>query len=177
MATNPDPVLPRAPARSVEAEPDVPWVRESIGAGLLGAATVALLFFVVDLANGRPLWTPHALGSALFEGRIAPPDAEISAALIGAYTVIHGWVFVSIALVAGALLNGSDLSPERRPARIVALAVGLFAAFSAAFLAFGLLRGPDAARPFSIGWLLLVNAAAALVMAGWMGTRLTRPSA
>jgi hypothetical protein len=168
-----EPVSSRAPAP--QPEPDVPWVREAIVAGLLGAATVALLFFVVDVANGRPLWTPHALGTALFRGEIAAPDAAVSPALIGAYTVIHGWVFVSVALVAGALLNDAELARAPGGRRIGVLALALFVAFSLLFLAFGLLRGPDAARPFSIGWLMLVNAAAALVMAGWLGTRLGRP--
>jgi hypothetical protein len=170
MASTPGPVPTPGPAR----EPELPWVREAIVAGVLGAAAVAILFFVVDVANGRPLWTPHALGTALFRGEIAPPDAVVSPALIGAYTVIHGWVFVSIALVAGALLGGSDLSRAPRGRRVLTLALALFAAISAIFFAFGLLRGPDAARPFSIGWLMGVNAVAALVMAAWLGARLQR---
>lgn len=151
---------------------DVPWVREGIVSGLLGAAAVALIFFVVDLAAGRPLWTPHALGTALFRGEIAPPDADVSPALIGGYTVIHGWVFVSIALVVAAILSESTLSPERRWARVVALAIALFVGFSAVFLVFGLLRGADAARPFPLSWIFAVNAVAAIVMALWLGIRL-----
>jgi len=174
MASTPGPVSSLPPAR--DPDPEVPWVREGLLAGVLGAAAVAILFFVVDVANGRPLWTPHALGAALFLGEIAPPDAAVSPALIGGYTVIHGWVFVSIALIAGSLLSGSDLSRERRGMRILALAAALFVAFSALFFVFGLLRGPDAARPFSIGWLMGVNAVAALVMAAWLGTRLQRPA-
>jgi hypothetical protein len=161
----------------VEADADVPWVREGILAGVLGAATIAILFFVVDLANGRPLWTPNALGAALFLGQIAPADAPISPALIGGYTVIHGWVFVSVALIVAFLLSGNRLPGEQPWHRILALAVPLFVGFSVVFFVFGLLRGPEAARPVGYGWLVLINALAALVMAGWLVTRLQRPPA
>ena len=43
-------------------------LREGIVAGLIGAAVVALWFFVFDILRGRPFFTPGALGSALFLG-------------------------------------------------------------------------------------------------------------
>lgn len=175
MASGPAPA--RASARDAaarDADVEVPWVREGIVAGVLGAAAVAILFFVIDVANGRPLWTPHALGAALFLGSVAAPDAAVSPSLIGGYTVIHGWVFVSIALIVAFWLSGTELRQERRGARILAVAAALFVAFSVTFFVFGLLRGPDAARPFAVGWLVLTNVLAALVMATWLGVRLKR---
>lgn len=166
-----EPARERSRERSEPAY-EVPWVREGIVSGLLGAAAVALIFFFVDLAAGRPLWTPHALGAALFRGELAAPDADISPALIGGYTVIHGWVFVSIALVVAAILSESTLSRERRWARVVSVAVALFGGFSAVFLVFGMLRGAEAARPFPLSWIFAVNAVAAVVMALWLGIRL-----
>ena len=41
---------------------------EGIVAGLLGAATVALWFLVIDTINGHPLYTPTVLGTAVFRG-------------------------------------------------------------------------------------------------------------
>jgi hypothetical protein len=154
---------------------EVPWVREGLVAGVLGAASIALVFFLVDLANGRPLWTPHALGTALFLGEVAPPDAAPSKALIGGFTVIHGWVFVSVALIVASLMAGSRLPGEQRWQRILVLAVPLFVGFSAVFLVFALLRGPEAARPFGYPWLVVTNAIAAFVMAAWLVIRLPQP--
>jgi hypothetical protein len=172
MASRPDPGW--QPAGALD-QPDVPWMREGIVAGVLGAAAVAILFFVVDVANGRPLWTPNALGTALFLGEVAPPDAPVSPALIGGYTVIHGWVFVSVALIVAFLLSGNRLPGEQVWMRILALSLPLFVALSVVFLAFVLLRGPDAARPVGVGWMLATNALAALTMATSLVTRLQRP--
>lgn len=164
-----------ATSRDRDRQVDVPWVREGLIAGVLGAASIAIVFFVVDLANGRPVWTPHALGTALFLGEIAPPDATPSAALIGGFTVIHGWVFVSVALIVAFLVAGSRLPGEQRWQRILVLAFPIFVGFSAVFLGFALLRGPEAARPFGYSWLFITNAIAALVMAAWLVIRLPQP--
>ena len=165
---------PVAPPRA-SGEDDVPWVREGIVAGVLGAAVIAVLFFVVDVAHGRPLWTPHALGTALFLGELAPPDAAVSPALIGGYTFIHGWVFVSVALIVAFWLSGNRLPGEQRWMRILVLAVPLFVGFSVIFVAFRLLRGPDAVLPIGVGWMALTNAIAAVAMAASLVARLKRP--
>ena len=41
-------------------------LKEGIVAGLIGAAAVAVWFFVFDLARGRPLLTPGLLGALVF---------------------------------------------------------------------------------------------------------------
>lgn len=174
MAASSDSGAPgRGPGRP---DPEVPWAREGIVAGVMGAAAIAVFFFVVDVANGRPLWTPHALGTALFLGTIAPPDAVVSPTLIGAYTVIHGWVFVSIALIVAFALSENRLPGRERWMRILVLAVPIFVALSVVFFAFAVLRGPDAARPFGSGWLVLTNVLASLAMATSLVTRLKRPA-
>jgi hypothetical protein len=38
---------------------------EGVVAGMIGAATIAIWFFIVDLYNGRPFYTPNVLGAAL----------------------------------------------------------------------------------------------------------------
>ena len=38
---------------------------EGLVAGLIGAATIAVWFFILDLYNGRPFYTPNVLGAAL----------------------------------------------------------------------------------------------------------------
>ena len=50
---------------------------EGIVAGLLGAATIAIWFLILDMIQGRPLYTPTVLGTALFRGGagLASPES------------------------------------------------------------------------------------------------------
>ena len=42
--------------------------KEGFVAGLIGAATIAVWFLILDMIQGRPLYTPTVLGTALFRG-------------------------------------------------------------------------------------------------------------
>jgi hypothetical protein len=156
-----------APA-AAETTTDVVWVRAGLFAGFLGAAVVALFFLVLDVVAGRPLWTPHALGSALFLGSVPAPHAPVSLALIGAYTFVHGYVFVSVGLIAAFVLDWGELPERRRALFLLALAVPLFLALSLLILAFRWVRGPDAVLPFAVESVHAANALAALVMAAFL---------
>jgi hypothetical protein len=80
---------------------------EGISAGLLGAATVALWFFVLDLFNGRPFYTPSILGSALFRRGVAIDQLHtlpISVEMVVVYTWVHCLAFCVVGGVASRLL-------------------------------------------------------------------------
>src|SRR5438067_2400125 len=47
---------------------------EGIRAGLVGAATIAVWFLLLDTIAGRPLYTPNVLGTALLRGVNALDD-------------------------------------------------------------------------------------------------------
>ncbi len=153
---------------------DGPWVFEGIIAGIIGAAVIAVVFFAIDVANERPLWTPHALGTALFLGRLAPQDAAVSPALISAYTLLHGLAFVGVALIVAVWLTGNRLPGQQRWMRILVLALPLFVGFSVIIFVTYLLRGADAARSIGVGWLVFSNAIAAVMMAASLVMRLNR---
>jgi len=77
-------------------------------AGLIGAATIALWFLVVDTLRGRPLYTPSLLGTALFRGRDAltsPETHSISPLMVLLFTLAHGLAFVVIGQVAARLVR------------------------------------------------------------------------
>jgi hypothetical protein len=77
-------------------------------AGLIGAATIALWFLVVDSFRGHPLYTPSLLGTALFRGRdaLASPEAHaISPLMVVLFTLVHGLVFVVIGQIAARLVR------------------------------------------------------------------------
>jgi hypothetical protein len=80
---------------------------EGIVAGLLGAATIAVWFLIVDTVNGRPLYTPTVLGTAIFRqgvGLESPETLPISFEMVFLFTWVHALVFAAIGGVAAHLL-------------------------------------------------------------------------
>ena len=82
--------------------------RQGIEAGVLGAAAVAVWFFLIDLLSGRPFfYTPNLLGTALFRhgaGLDQPQTLPISLEMVLVYTWVHGLVFCAIGGIAAKLL-------------------------------------------------------------------------
>src|SRR5262245_5966843 len=78
--------------------------REGIVAGILGAATIALWFFIIDTFSGRPFYTPSLLGSALF-GRSVAPDQPGTVADSLEIVLIYSWVHGMIFCVVGGIVS------------------------------------------------------------------------
>src|SRR5205823_6697470 len=96
--------------------------REGIVAGVIGAAVIALWFFVLDIFSGRPFYTPSVLGTALFRrgmelGQLQTLPVSFETVLF--YTWIHGMVFCVIGGVAAKLL---DLRSEEHTSELQSLA-------------------------------------------------------
>src|SRR2546428_12207853 len=72
--------------------------QEGLVAGLVGAATIALWFLILDSLSGRPLYTPTVLGTALFRRGGATPLSEILPHLemVLLFTWVHGLVFGAV---------------------------------------------------------------------------------
>jgi hypothetical protein len=104
-------------------------LREGIVAGLIGAAIVAVWFFIFDLARGRPFLTPGLLGAYVFHGVNTPLEQAPSIGPVLGYTVIHGLAFIAFGVMAATIMAVS----EREPALFIAFVV-LFACFEAFFL-------------------------------------------
>jgi hypothetical protein len=83
--------------------------------GLVGAAVVALWFFVLDVLGGRPFFTPAALGSAFFLNAQGPEEVRVTAPIIAAYTAFHIAIFIG----AGVLFTAAADYLERRPRRVL----------------------------------------------------------
>jgi len=78
---------------------------DGIIAGLIGSATVAIWFLILDTINGRPLYTPTVLGTALFQrGGGFPESLEPSIGMTLMYTWVHGLAFCVIGGIASRLL-------------------------------------------------------------------------
>lgn len=86
-------------------------LREGVIAGVIGALAVAAWLFVVDLGTGRLLYTPAALGSALFMGVNAPEAVQVTASNVLGYTGVHFVGFIAMGMVFAALITRAEQSP------------------------------------------------------------------
>ncbi len=89
--------------------------QEGIVAGAIGAATIAIWFLILDAINGRPLYTPTVLGTALFrrgEGLASPESLPVSFEMVLMYTWIHGLIFAVIGGLAARLLRVAERNPN-----------------------------------------------------------------
>ena len=87
---------------------------EGICAGMVGAATIAVWFFILDTIAGRPLYTPSLLGSILFDAGLsngALTSDAISGQMVVAFTLVHGLVFTALGLTISWLLTLAERYP------------------------------------------------------------------
>ena len=100
---------------------------EGIAAGLIGAATTAIWFLLLDALNGQPLHTPTVLGTALFRqsaGLDAPGNLDVSLEMVLMYTWVHALVFCMVGVSRRSSL------PWPSATLISALAFCFFSSFS-----------------------------------------------
>ena len=158
----------RAPL-GVQAHPRVEQAREAVVAGLLGAVTIMVWFFIVDLVRGQPLATPTALGTMLARGE---QTAAVYAAqvvdmpMVALYTIVHAFCFGVIGLVAVRLFAIA----EAHPRWIFGLL--LFSVFFfCGFMALVSIIDPDLHQVIPIPAILAGNLLAAAVMGRYLWRR------
>lgn len=101
-------------------------IRQGIIAGIIGAASVALWFLLVDVAFGRPFHTPASLGRAFF--RVFGAEGGPPAPYIVGYTIFHCLAFVFAGLIVSAIVNLAETEPS-----VLAGALILFIMFEVGF--------------------------------------------
>jgi hypothetical protein len=127
-------------------------LREGIVAGLIGAALVAIWFFVVDAAQGEPLRTPRLLGQVFLRQTV--PMAAVSL-----YTLAHGLAFVGFGIVGALLVAGA----ERQPMLVFALVI-LFTAFEIFFFGLVVIAGRSVLDELAAWTIFVGNVLAAAGM-------------
>jgi uncharacterized membrane protein YphA (DoxX/SURF4 family) len=105
-------------------------LHDGVIAGVIGATTVAVWFFIVDLIAGHPLFTPDTLGHALFSVT-GPVPLHERGAFIAAYTVFHYAAFIVAGIMAASVIDWAGEEPS-----MVLFAVLIFVAFEIGFYAF-----------------------------------------
>ncbi len=156
------------------ATPEVHWwsimrrqhiLMEGIVSGLIGAGVVAVWFLIFDVVSGQPLFTPSALGSALFLGVTDLDAVSIHMGAVVGYSALHLGAFAVMGVVASAVLTQAEEAPP-----LLLGAVLLFVGFEAAFMGF-IAIGAE----FLLGPLAWTSIAFANVLAaGGMGYYLWR---
>lgn len=148
-------MTPEAPM----ARADRSVLREGIVAGLIGAAVVAVWFFVFDLLRGRPFLTPGVLGAAVFHGPYSAATLEPAFGPIVGYTILHGLAFIAFGVIAASIMAAS----EREPALFIGFVI-LFACFEAFF--FGVVGAMGQSIQGALVWwaVLIGNLLASVAM-------------
>ena len=143
--------------------------QDGIVAGVLGALTVALWFLVVDVAQGRPLYTPTVLGTALFgrgtwPGTIEhlPPSLE----MVAMFTWVHLLAFAVIGVAVSRLIAMAEQHPGLGFGFVL-----LFVILTACFTAAAMIVAAPVLRALTLPSILVANLLAAAVMAGYFWLR------
>jgi hypothetical protein len=142
---------------------------EGIIAGVIGAATVAVWFFVVDLFNGRPFYTPTVLGTALFQRGAPLPDMatlRVSLEMVLMFTWVHGLAFAAIGGLAARLLGMAERNPSIGFGILL-----LFVVFEAGFTIAAMLFAEPTLKALTWPAVLVANLLAAAAMAGYLRLR------
>lgn len=89
-----------------------PMLREGVIAGLVGAATIAVWFGLLDVIAGHPFITPATLGHDLLSvfGEVTPDQGMVTFVLV--YTVFHFVAFMFVGLVASLMVHLARKEPS-----------------------------------------------------------------
>jgi hypothetical protein len=143
--------------------------QEGIIAGVLGAATIALWFLILDTIQGRPLYTPTVLGTALFhhgQGLESPGTLGVSFDMVLVTTWLH---FLAFAVIGGAASRLLALA-EKRP-NVGFGIILLFVVFECGFIAAALFFAQPVLHALDWPAILVGNLLAAAVMTAYFWRR------
>ncbi len=129
---------------------------ESLYVGVLGGSAVAIFFLVVDLLEGRPLFTPSLIGSVMFEGAHAQEVASVQLGAVFYFSLVHMAAFTVLGGAMSLLVHEVELH-SKHP---IAVLLVLFATIEAAFFV-----AAPLAMPGVVATLGMIRIAAANLMA------------
>ena len=167
MTTQQDFTKPAAPGSATARTSNL--YEEGIVAGLLGAATIAIWFLILDAIQGRPLNTPTVLGTALFRARAgltAPERLPASFELVLWFTWVHVLVFVVLGGTAAVLLRLAERDPNFGFGILLFLAVFMFG-----FIGVSMMFAEEVLHALSWPAILVGNLLAAGAMAWYFWRR------
>lgn len=102
----------------------IDFVFEAFYSGAVGGSIVAMFFFVVDVLQGQPLFTPSLLGSIIFGGMSPDAVGGIRLDMVAYYSVLHFVAFGLVGALVTLLMHATGVS-ARSPVQMM-LALFLF---------------------------------------------------
>jgi hypothetical protein len=134
---------------------------EGIVSGLLGASVVALWFLALDTLQGRPLYTPSVLGTALFKGLAEYGNGPIpvSGEMVIVFTWLHLLVFTLFGGIAAYLLALAETRPNLGFGIVL-----LFVVFEFGFIAVSMVFAEEVLQALAWPAILVGNLLAAATM-------------
>jgi hypothetical protein len=139
-------------------------VYDAFFGGGIGGSAIALSFLLMDVLEGRPLYTPSMLGAVLFNGVAAASVETIRLDMVSFFSMLH---FATFALLAGALSYVSRVSRAVEGHTLVMAAI-IFSVLTAAILAADWLFMPGVVETLGYGQVILANAVTGFAMAAFM---------
>ncbi len=167
MAAQTTPVTPVLPDSQTSETSKL--YQEGIIAGILGAAMIAIWFLLLDTIQGRPLYTPTVLGTALFQGGEGLTSSEslpISLEMTLTFTWVHGLVFCVIGVGVSRLLALAERKPNLGFGILL-----LFVVFEFGFLVGAMVFAEPVLHALAWPAILVGNLLAAAAMAGYFWHR------
>jgi hypothetical protein len=141
-------------------------LKEGAVAGMLGAVAVAVWFLVLDLMQGRALFTPSMLGQILLLGRETPTTDTIDSSAVALYTVFHFVAFVLFGIAVTKLVHMAVINPVVRFGLVM-----VFVVFEVFFWGFTYMFFAGTRGLFPRGAILIANTLAAVTMATYLWRR------
>ena len=143
--------------------------QEGIIAGIVGALSVALWFLVLDVAHGRPFYTPTVLGTALFGRGVWPATLEAlppSFEMVAMFTWVHLLGFAVIGVVVARLIAMAERNPSLGFGFVL-----LFVILEACFTVAMMIVAEPVLRALTWPAILVANLLAAGAMAAYFRLR------
>lgn len=138
-----------------------PFLTRAVTTGMMGAGTVALWFFVLDVVARDPFYTPAALGTVFLAGGTGA-EVEVGFGVVAVYTVLH----VAAFLVAGAAFAWAADRVERQPS-FALLVVMAFIVLESVFVPAAGLAGDWLMEGALAWWAVGVGNLLAVTAMGW----------
>jgi hypothetical protein len=103
------------PVAGSESSPTAAVYAEGLFAGVIGAATIAAWFLVLDSLRGQPFLTPTVLGTALFRGGAgleSPATLPVDFEMVLSFTWVHVLAFLLVGVAAARLIALAERDPS-----------------------------------------------------------------
>jgi hypothetical protein len=143
--------------------------QEGIIAGIVGAFTVALWFLILDVAHGRPFYTPTVLGTALFGRGVWPAPLEAlppSFEMVAMFTWVHLLAFAVVGVIVARLIALAERNPSLGFGFVL-----LFVILEACFTVALMIVAAPVLRALTWSAILVANLLAAGAMAAYFWLR------